>query len=121
MNRSNAPNPLPVDLGELLSLLSVILQRLDQQQEQLSRMEKRFSSSIEKEAYTTQEAAERLNRKEWTVRQWCNKGRARAKKVHGRGRQGEWRIAQEELVRLQSEGPMPPCTFDNQIVSQRAS
>jgi excisionase family DNA binding protein len=120
--REVAGDKLPIPQGEeALSMFQVILERFDQQQEQLSRIEKRISSSVEKAAYTTQEAAEQLNLKKWTVMQWCNKGQARAKKVHGRGRQGEWRISHEELIRLQSEGPMPPCTFDNRVITRRVS
>src|SRR5262249_47829984 len=52
------------------------------------------------------EAAERLGRRPWTVRQWCNKGQVRgARKVHGKGRTGEWRIPHDEGGRPQNEGP----------------
>jgi hypothetical protein len=85
-----------------------IRQVLEQQQVQLDRIEKSLALSVEKETYTTDEVAQRVGRAEWTVRQWCNKGQVKgAKKVHGRGRQGEWRIPREELLRLQNEGPMP--------------
>jgi excisionase family DNA binding protein len=85
-----------------------IRQVLEQQQVQLDRIEKSLALSVEKETYTTEEVAERLGFGVWTVRQWCNKGRVQsAKKIHGRGRQGEWRIPHEELVRLQNEGPLP--------------
>jgi ribosomal protein L16 Arg81 hydroxylase len=73
-----------------------------------AQLEKRFNLSVEKESYTVEQAGERLNRKPWTVRQWCNKGQVKgAYKVHGKGRTGEWRIPHEELVRLQNEGPLP--------------
>jgi len=81
--------------------------------ERLERIEKRLSLSTVKESYTTQEVAERVGRSEWTVRQWANKGKVQAKKVHGRGRQGEWRIPHDELARLQNEGPKAPGTFPN--------
>ena len=43
-----------------------------------------------------------------SIRQWCNKGQVMgARKVRGKGRTGEWRIAHDELVRLQNEGPLP--------------
>jgi transposase len=81
---------------------------LEQQQVQLDRIEQSLALSVVKETYTTDEVAERLGRSAWTVRDWCNKGQVRgASKVHGRGRQGEWRIPHEELVRLQNEGPLP--------------
>jgi hypothetical protein len=81
--------------------------------ERLERIERHLALAVEKEWYTTEEAAERLGRKVWPVRQWCNKGQVPgAKKVRGKGRAGEWRIPHEGLVRLQNEGPLPPGTFD---------
>jgi hypothetical protein len=85
-----------------------ILDRLEQMQQQLHRIEKRLSLSADKETYTTAEAAELLTRSEWTVRQWCNLGQVHgARKVRGRGRRGEWRIPHDAIVRLQNEGPLP--------------
>ncbi len=76
--------------------------------ERLDRVEERLDLSVEKESYTTEEAAERLGRTAWTVRQWCNLGQVHgAKKVCGKGRGGEWRIPHQELVRLQNDGPLP--------------
>jgi transposase len=67
--------------------------------------------NVVKEGYTIEEVAERLNRAEYTVRQWCNKGQANARKVHGKGRTGEWRVSPDELARLQAEGPQPEGTY----------
>jgi hypothetical protein len=94
----------------------VILKRLESMQRQLDRIEQRMTLAVAKEAYSTDEVAERLSppRTPWTVRQWCNLGQARAWKVAGRGRKGEWRIGHEELVRLQNEGASSPGTFDNE-------
>jgi hypothetical protein len=75
--------------------------------ELLSRLEKLSAASLQKESYTVKEVAERLGKSWYTVRQWCNLGRAHATKIHGRGRQGEWRIPHQELVRLQNDGPLP--------------
>src|SRR4051794_25983620 len=84
---------------------------LTQQQEildRLDRMERAQGLSVVKEAYTTEEAAERLGRSEWTVRQWCNKGQVSgAYKVRGKGRTGEWRIPHWAVVALQAHGPSP--------------
>ena len=74
--------------------------------ERLDRLEKYQSLAVVKEGYTVEEVAERLGRRPWTVRQWCNKGLAKGKKVHGKGRTGEWRIPHEELLRLQADGPL---------------
>jgi transposase len=89
-------------------LLEQVLCIVTRQQQQLDRLERLVKGSVEKETYTVEEVAERLKRSEWTVRQWCNKGQVEgAKKVHGRGRKGEWRIPHEALLKLQSEGPLP--------------
>lgn len=89
---------------EAMSLLKSMCIRLDS-------IEKRLALNVEKEAYTTAEVASRIDRAEWTVRQWCNKGRIRAKRVHGKGRGGEWRITREELERIQKDGPSREGTF----------
>src|SRR5688572_5449819 len=81
---------------------------LELMKETLDRMERAQSFSVIKEAYTTTDVAERLQRAEWTVRQWCNKRQVQgAFKVHGKGRTGEWRIPHDALIRLQETGPLP--------------
>jgi transposase len=87
--------------------------------ERLAAIEKRQALAVEKEGYTTDEVAERVDREPYTVRQWCNLGQVRAKKVAGRGRKGEWRISHEELLRIQSEGPLAIGTF--QGLTRKAS
>jgi hypothetical protein len=91
---------------ELAEMVRTMMDRQEFMIDRLKHLEKNLSLSTIKELYTTTEVAERLGRTEWTVRQWCNLGQAKAKKVHGRGRQGEWRIGHEELLRLQREGPL---------------
>jgi predicted transcriptional regulator len=81
--------------------------------ERLDRLERAQALTVVRESYTTEQVADRLERTEWTVRQWCNQGQAEAAKVRGKGRTGEWRITHEEFVRLQNEGPLPKGTFDN--------
>lgn len=64
--------------------------------------------NVEKEYYTTKEAATLLNKKPYTVREWCRLGRISAEKSHsGRGLDEEWRISSEELTRFQNEGLLP--------------
>src|SRR5689334_19198785 len=70
---------------DVISLLISLAERLD-------RIEQAQTLTIEKESYTVEEAAKRLGLSAWTVRQRCNKGQMEAKKVPGKGRQGEWRI-----------------------------
>jgi excisionase family DNA binding protein len=83
-----------------------IVALLKSMQEQIDRLERGLAVSRPKETYTTDEAAERLNRSSWTVRDWCNNGQVPgAYKVKGKGRRGEWRIPHDALVRVQNEGP----------------
>jgi hypothetical protein len=86
---------------------------LKKMQQQMDRIEKHLAAPAAGASYTSEEAARELGKAEWTVRQWCNKGQAQARKIHGRGRTGEWRLLHEEVVRLRNEGPLPPGTFHN--------
>ena len=62
-----------------------------------------------KESYTTQEVAKILEKKSYTVREWCRLQRVNAfKAMCGRGCEDEWRITHEELLRIQNEGLLPP-------------
>lgn len=93
--------PPRVENQEVVELLRGLHERLD-------RLEQNLAISRPKDAYTTQEAAERLKRSEWTVRQWCNNGQVPgARKIHGKGRTGEWRISHDDLMLIQREGPRP--------------
>ncbi len=81
--------------------------------ERLDRIEAVLTSVAEqrtvKEYYSTAEIAELLERAEFTVREWCRNGRVNAsKRLTGRGNSKEWIISHEELLRIQSEGLLPP-------------
>lgn len=61
-----------------------------------------------KESYTTLEVATILEKKPYTVREWCRLQRVNAfKAMCGRGCEEEWRISHEELLRIQNEGLLP--------------
>jgi excisionase family DNA binding protein len=89
--------------------------------ERLERIEKLQSLNVLKDGYSTDEVAERVRRKPFTVRQWANKGRIQAHKVHGSGPDGEWRVSADELARIQLEGPRPERTYDNRNHARNAS
>lgn len=62
----------------------------------------------EKSWYTTSEAAEILDKRPYTVREWCRLGRINADKaMSGRGIDEEWRISHEEIERISNSGLLP--------------
>jgi hypothetical protein len=50
--------------------------------------------------HNMQDAAQRLDRSAWTLRQLCSHGRINAV----RGEDGQWRISADEVARLEQEG-----------------
>lgn len=62
-----------------------------------------------KEWFTTAEVAEKLDRSEFTVREWCRNGRINAKKrATGRGKSKDWMIHRSEIERIRNEGLLAP-------------
>ncbi len=60
------------------------------------------------EYYAVAEFARRVDRDEFTVREWCRLGRVNAEKRNcGRGTSQEWKISHEELLRYLSDGLLP--------------
>lgn len=61
-----------------------------------------------KDRYSTAEVAQLVGKAEYTVREWCRRGRLRAsKKAYLRGAHPEWLIDREELTRFRNEGLLP--------------
>jgi hypothetical protein len=61
-----------------------------------------------REWYTTEEFARIVGKAEYTVREWCRRGRIQArKKDSGRGAHTAYAISNEELQRYQREGLLP--------------
>jgi hypothetical protein len=50
--------------------------------------------------HNMQDAAQRLDRSAWTLRQLCNHGKINAVK----GEDGQWRISADEMARLEQDG-----------------
>lgn len=78
------------------------LTRIETKLDQLS------TERMMKEYYSTGEVAKLVGRSEFTVREWCRHRRVTAeKRPCGRGNSQEWKIAHDELLRLQCEGLLP--------------
>lgn len=92
------------------------LQAEDQLEHRLDRIEATLNlivehleaKRLEKEWYTTKEAAGLLEKRPYTVREWCRHGRIHAEKAQaGRGLDDEWRISHDEIQRIRNSGLLP--------------
>lgn len=99
-----APPPssqAPSDETSQQEVLQSLGRKVDQLHEELMKVR---GSNIEKEFYSTNEAALKTGLSTWTLSQACKKGRIEAKKdVYS----GKWRIPHQSIVQIQNEG-MPP-------------
>lgn len=69
------------------------------------------SEATRKEWYSTAEAAQVLQKRPFTVREWCRLSRIIARKrPTGRGDAVEWEISHEEIDRIRNHGLLPRCT-----------
>jgi DNA-directed RNA polymerase specialized sigma24 family protein len=67
-----------------------------------------ISQRTVRDFYTTAEVATTLGKAEFTVREWCRRGRVRAQKQgSGRGKHQAWVISHGEFQRLEREGLLP--------------
>ena len=81
-------------------------------EERLEKIEELICVLIERQTirewYSTREFSRIVGRAEFTVREWCRRGRIRAtKKLSGRGAYARWAVSHAELVRYQREGLLP--------------
>ncbi len=88
------PDALATLQSTLESALQAGLERIEQ------RVAAGQASTADKEWYTVKEAATRLGKSEWTIRQACNQGRIISKKDAS----DHWRISHDELVKIQNQG-----------------
>lgn len=81
-------------------------------EDRLTRIEAMLAALLEvrqaAEWYSTARFAQLVGKAEFTVREWCRRGRIHAqKKNSGRGAHASWAISDEELRRFQREGLRP--------------
>src|SRR3954447_15111388 len=94
---------------EIATDLAAILTRMNEMSGQLAEVHALLVGQRSvKDKYTTAEVAEIVGKAEFTVREWCRRGRMRGeKRACGRGTSGEWVVSHEELTRYRNEGLLP--------------
>jgi hypothetical protein len=103
--RANGAAYGPRAEGDLAAFADLFLERLDRLE---ARLDEIAGLRTVKEWYTVPEVARLLDRKKFTVREWCRLGRVHAQKREcGRGPAGEWVIPHAELERIRNEGLLP--------------
>jgi hypothetical protein len=94
--------PTIADVYQLLNETRDAIRRVEEKQARLDAQEP------PRQFYTTKEFAERVDRSEYTVRQWCKNGRINAqKRPGGRGAYDEWQIPASEPQRFLDYGFLP--------------
>ena len=63
---------------------------------------------VDRDDFSTHQAATRLSLSEWTVRQACNTGRIKGDKPGGRS----WRIPLAEVERVERQGGLGPASCE---------
>jgi hypothetical protein len=99
---STPESPTIADIFTLVAENRNALRRLEERQSALETQEP------PRMFYSTKEFAERVERSEYTVRQWCKNGRINAqKRPGGRGAYDEWQIPASEPQRYRDFGFLP--------------
>lgn len=111
--KKSAASQRRVGAEEMRALLRDVLGQVEERLSVLEQLLRTISERLDahptvKDYYTTLDVAHILQKKPYTVREWCRLGRINGEKAHsGRGLDEEWRISHEELVRIQNEGLLP--------------
>ncbi len=92
---------------EIFAGLTAQLTDVQMKLEQL--LEMHTGSKEQREWYTVEEAAKRMTRAPFTVREWCREGRIHARKrLERRGGAVLWNISASEIARIKDQGLLPP-------------
>lgn len=117
MNEDNgaAGYPQTVDYGWFDARFARLLERmralegsLTTIEESVAKQEAQPEATLPREYYSVPEFAERVERGEYTVREWCRMARIHAEKCEsGRGEAKSWKIPAAELQRYRDHGLLP--------------
>lgn len=89
--------------GDLASgLAGEVIARLD-------RIERALVARVDRDHFSTHQAAARLSLSEWTVRQACNTGRIKGEQPNGRS----WRIPLAEVEQMELRGGLGPASCES--------
>lgn len=98
-------------LGKLDAMWGLLEQVAQRNENGLAELVARLEAqddSRRKEWYSVVEFATAVERKVYTVQEWCRLGRIQARKrEHGRSKASEWEVSREELERYRNHGLRP--------------
>lgn len=99
---------LAAEVAELKGLAKQILGRTDGGLTELAARMDAQADDQRKEWYSVSEFALAVERKPYTVQEWCRMGRILARKrEYGRSKSSEWEISREEIERYRNHGLRP--------------
>ena len=85
-----------------------LIEQIQLRQEHLERLIRQRVELADRQWFSTDEVAKLVDRRPFTVREWCRKGRLLARKRQtGRGNKPEWEIEASEVERFHNHGLRP--------------
>jgi|GEM_PF-876780 len=108
-NSARYPNLSYFQRGALVAVSPHTNPALGYAADDARRLEARLQQAVtERMSYTTQEFGKIVGRSPFTVREWCRRGRIRAKKMLKAGSGAQFAISKAELLRYMQKGLLEP-------------
>jgi hypothetical protein len=104
-NTPNADDNVQVQLSNLSGDVHAVIKMVG---DLALKVDKLTPGHVEKEWFSSEEAAEQLGLKEWTVRAYCRRRRILGEKRPDRN----WKISAAEIKRYKEHGPSQECKLD---------